>query len=218
MGKWLTPDNLPVGRQCRTLRIPDDPFWLAIVSGAVLELTKQHNWEKFGTQTVEDCAAAMAGLLDDYYEANQCMLGAIIPYATATIPVGTLACDGATYLKSDYPRLYDSLDAAFIVDSTHFRVPDLRSRSVVGAGQGPSLTNRAVDASGGEESHTLVLAEVPSHGHTYAVGVFQPFLAGTIPAFANIGLQGAVTGDAGGGQAHNNMHPFRALRYCIVAR
>jgi microcystin-dependent protein len=183
-----------------------------------MELVKAHNWEEYGSLTVDEAADEASNIFADYYEVRPCMLGAIIAYATTSLPDGTLACDGQTYNKSDYPRLYDSLDSAFIVDATSFRVPDLRGRSVVGTGQGSGLTNRAVDDGGGAETHTLTLAQIASHGHSYAVGVFQPFLAGTVPAFANIGLQGATTGDAGGGGAHNNMHPFRALKYAIVAR
>jgi microcystin-dependent protein len=57
---------------------------------------------------------------------------------------------------------------------TTFAVPDARGRTLVGAGLGTytGATSRALGSNGGEESHTLLLAEspptvhtVPAHGH-----------------------------------------------------
>lgn len=44
--------------------------------------------------------------------------------------------------------------------------PDLRGRFVISFGQGGGLTNRAYGASGGAETHTLTIDEMPSHGHS----------------------------------------------------
>jgi len=56
----------------------------------------------------------------------------------ATIPSGWALCDGAN------------------------GTPDLRDRFVVGAG-----SSYSVGATGGENIHTLTVAEMPSHNHTY---------------------------------------------------
>ena len=50
--------------------------------------------------------------------------------------------------------------------STTFNVPDLLGRMAVGAGQGAGLTNRANGAKGGEETHRLIVVEMPSHAHS----------------------------------------------------
>lgn len=44
-------------------------------------------------------------------------------------------------------------------------LPDLRGRAVVGAGNGPGLTPRNPGNSGGEESVTLEVSELPHHFH-----------------------------------------------------
>ncbi|MFN0014365.1 MAG: phage tail protein [Saprospiraceae bacterium] len=45
-------------------------------------------------------------------------------------------------------------------------IPDLRSRFIVGAGQGPGLSIYAPGGIGGEETHTLSKNELPAHNHT----------------------------------------------------
>jgi len=47
--------------------------------------------------------------------------------------------------------------------------PDLRGRFVLGIGQGQNLTSRAYGDSGGEESHTLLEAEMPQHNHAVSL-------------------------------------------------
>lgn len=213
---YLTPDTLPTSRVCRTLRIPNSPEWLAIVSGAILELTQRFTWEKYGTLDVDDCVNAMVDMFGDYYEIRPCMIGAVLPYATGSPPDGTLACDGATYNRVDYPDLYDSLDAAFIVDASQFRVPDLRGRNVIGNGQGGGFTNRSVGDSGGAETHTLVASEMPIHAHSEIGSTVWASTPGPTPITIGFGV--GSTGPAGGDGSHNNMSPFLVLRYCIVAR
>jgi hypothetical protein len=65
---YLTPDEIPEGDDCRPLFIPDDTAWLAIVSGALTELTQKYNWEQFGTVTVDEAVARMQTMVDQYYE------------------------------------------------------------------------------------------------------------------------------------------------------
>lgn len=68
---WLTPDSIPEGGICRPLFIPDDTVWLALVSGALTELTQKWNWQKFGTLTVEETISEMQAIIDGYYS-NEC--------------------------------------------------------------------------------------------------------------------------------------------------
>lgn len=52
-------------------------------------------------------------------------IGIIFLFATAAPPADSLACDGVTYLRVDYPELYAVLDPAFITDADHFVTPTL---------------------------------------------------------------------------------------------
>jgi hypothetical protein len=64
---WLTPDSIPEDDDCRPLSIPADSAWLALVSGALTELTLPYNWQKFGTLTVDETVAKMQSIIDNYY-------------------------------------------------------------------------------------------------------------------------------------------------------
>lgn len=54
--------------------------------------------------------------------------------------------------------------------ATTFNKPDMRSRTIVGAGQGTSLSNRLIGGAVGEETHVLSQAETPAHSHSGTTG------------------------------------------------
>jgi len=64
---WLTPETLPEDDDCRPLLIPASSEWLAIVSGALTELTQKWNWQQQGAVTVAEATAAMQAMIDNYY-------------------------------------------------------------------------------------------------------------------------------------------------------
>jgi microcystin-dependent protein len=94
--------------------------------------------------------------------------GTVLPFAGTTAPPGFLLCDGAAVSRVDYAALFSVISIGFGGgDGVHtFNLPDLRSRLLVGAGQGTGLTSRALGATGGEEVHALTDAEMASHVHT----------------------------------------------------
>jgi microcystin-dependent protein len=97
--------------------------------------------------------------------------GTVLSFAGSAAPSGYLLCDGAAVSRTTYAALYAVVGTTYGTGdgSTTFNVPDGRSRTVVGAGQGAGLTNRTrgggTGAAWGEESHTLSQAEMPSHTH-----------------------------------------------------
>lgn len=127
------------------------------------------------------------------------------------VPDGALACDGSQYNRVDYPALYAVLDAVFVIDADTFAVPDLRDRMVVGIGIG-----YVVGDTGGETTHTLTTDEIPSHSHSVGIPDFSALVVapGEAPVPA-IDLLPSATGNTGGGQSHNNMPPYLALRWAI---
>jgi len=197
-------------------------FRLSAVSQAVLfyttpYLTARFNWisktvvnDSISDSEWDTLQAYVDGLL---FEAKIPMIGMIFPLVTLDPPPGVLPCDGATYLRVDYPNLYDVLDTPFIVDSDHFIVPDLRNRTIIGAGD--TFSNADI---GGESEHTLTVSELASHTHSIP-------LTTSLPAQAGAGFAGDVTvpvvtsntGSTGGDAPHNNMQPYYALNYGIVA-
>lgn len=217
-GQWLTPDTPSAGYICRLLRIPNSEEHLAIVNGALLPLLYANSFELFGTATAEETAELFREMYEQYTQSRGCMIGAVISYATADPPGDTLACDGATYDRADFPLLYAALDDAFLLDADTFVVPDLRGRAVLGNGTGTGLSARAMGDSAGVERVTLSTDEIP--GHTHGEGIAVPTLInGGLEAPASSATSSTgTTGSTGGGASHDNMMPFAVLRYCIVAR
>lgn len=159
---WITPPTIPTSDViCRRLVIPNDPILVAAVNGALLLLIDPANWEQIsGTVSPEDAAAAMQEMYFDYLRLGAfCMIGAIVAVAGDSAPEGTLVCDGALHNRADYPRLYDALPPALRVDDSTFKVPDLRDRFIMGAG------NAAPHETGGAASVTLTVEQLPEHSH-----------------------------------------------------
>ena len=60
-------------------------------------------------------------------------VGAICEYAGETMPEDYLQCDGSSLLRTDYPDLFNAIGITYgSVDSLHFNLPDIKSRTVVG--------------------------------------------------------------------------------------
>ena len=233
---YLTPDT-PTGQTvCWTLNIPSAPEWTAIVTGALLELGRDYNFEQYGTATPAETAAVFRDMLDNaIFKIGTCrVIGEIICYAGATSPTTDwLACDGASVLRADYPDLFTIIGTTFgAVDGTHFSLPDLAGRTVVGVGSGTGLTPRTLGDSYGEETHTLITGEQASHthtdaGHTHVEGIAAPAIGAAIvgvpvpSAVPAVGVTGggfASLASSGGDGAHNNIQPSLALNYFIVAQ
>jgi len=181
-------------------------------------LSKAFNWLDTTENPMDTISAADEERIHDLvsraeYELMRPLIGVPFPYVTVNPPVGTLPCDGSTYVRSDYPLLYAALDPAFIVDADNFVTPDLRGRTIIGVS-----ASYPMGATGGEAEHTLIVNEMPSHTHGYShpeipTLVFEP---GEVPV-STIDLFPDVTSSAGGDQPHNNMQPYIALKYCMGA-
>jgi microcystin-dependent protein len=89
--------------------------------------------------------------------------GSIIDFAGSTAPVGFLMNDGASYLTADYPNLFSVIGYTFGGSGGNFNVPNKQRRTSVGAGGvGTAELGNTVGNTGGEETHTLTVPEIPS--------------------------------------------------------
>lgn len=90
------------------------------------------------------------------------LIGTVIPYPSAVVPESWHACDGSALSKTEYPELYSVLGSTFGAETaTEFYLPDLRGRTVIG-----TSGSHALASTGGVETQTLTVAQLPSHTHT----------------------------------------------------
>ena len=153
-------------------------------------------------------------------------------------PKGWAACNGQIMPIIQNQALFSLLGTTYGGNgSTTFALPNLQGRVPLDQGNGFTMGQ-----AGGETSHTLVVAEIPSHTHTLmasaaanprpGTGVvpgpgvaLAEAVAATSPAtpVANFGtgtpslaFAANAIGAAGGGQPHPNQQPFTVLNFCMA--
>lgn len=141
--------------------------------------------------------------------------GALMSFAGSATPDGWLLCDGREVSRTAHAALFIAIGTRWGAGdgTTTFNLPDYAGRFVLGAGGGYALATQ-----GGAATHTLTVDEMPTHRHGMATGRYggQNDEPGAKEPFTGA-LDDAptATGDAGGGQAHNNMPPYAVARVII---
>jgi len=153
---------------------------------------------------------------------SQAAPGELKQIGTDKVPYGWMTCYGQSVLRADYPDLFAAIGTTYgSADGTHFSLPDLRGRILMGMdNMGGTPADRVTDAQAdvlggvmGEEEHTLTIGEMPNHAHTYYGPVEALVTGGPAPILSS--EPGANTSFVGGGQAHNNIQPTMAVKTII---
>lgn len=185
-----------------------------LLSGCAAFLHDPANWTGAGIDLTESEINEINELVDQAEdELILSAVGLIMPIANAAVPEYMLLCDGTQYLRVDYPELFEVLDPVFIVDPDNFVTPDLRDRFVLGSPTTP------VGNTGGTNTHTLSVSQLPSHSHLYekeTIGVLAEGLGVPVPATLPVTLPSATT-LTGSGTSVNHQNPYIALLYGIIA-
>jgi microcystin-dependent protein len=141
-------------------------------------------------------------------------------------PKGWAMCNGQLLPINQNQPLFALLGTTFGGDGrVNFALPDLRSRVPIHVGSGHTLGEK-----GGEQAHTLSIAEIPTHTHTLigtstsgTLVIAAGNLSGTSPSQMyqapdnNLAaMNPASVSTVGGSQAHLNMQPFLTLTFCIA--
>lgn len=161
----------------------------------------------------------------------------VFPYSFA--PKGWADCAGQLLPIAQNTALFSLLGTYYGGDGrVTFALPDLRGRVPIGIGQNPGGSDYSIGEMTGVETVTLTTATMPQHTHSMnatqnqgtvntpagnvTASVVQGDFTGSNQGFVynpgtpNTSLQPASIGISGGSQAHNNVQPSLALRYCIA--
>lgn len=139
-------------------------------------------------------------------------------------PKGWALCNGQLLPINQNQALFALLGTTFGGNGqTNFALPDYRGRTPIHVGSGHTLGER-----GGEQAHTLSIAEMPTHVHSAEAtsanadaaapnGALLGVSNNLYTAAANLTpLNPGTLANAGGSQPHNNMQPFLTLNFCIA--
>jgi microcystin-dependent protein len=163
----------------------------------------------------------------NYYLNNYVLIpaGTIIQSAAVVVPDGWLNCDGSSLLCSAYAGLFGAIQYTYGGSGLNFNVPDMRGRVGIGAGAGAGLTARTLGSTGGEETHTLTVGEMPSHSHNIirrlnpddgAYDTNSTHASESSAATTDRDMSGNFsTFSAGSSTPHNNIQPFVVIRNLI---
>jgi microcystin-dependent protein len=169
-------------------------------------------------------------------------VGEIAQFAFNAIPTGWLECKGQLLTINQYTALYSLLGTQFGGDGrANFRLPDLRSRAVLGIGKTATNYTYTTGTYGGVETVALSAGNLPAHSHTVVADKTnagsalpgQNYFAKAVksatdttpePLYASppanmatsVPLNPASVTPVGAGAAHANIQPYLAISYCIA--
>lgn len=153
-------------------------------------------------------------------------------------PRGYMEADGRLLPISQYQALFALVGTNYGGDGrTNFALPDLRSRTPVGASfsNAPGLSPVTLGEKGGVEQVTISAGQMPVHSHAIqlrgtasAGNTDSP--AGAVPAKlarsnnyssaggdTNMAASAVTVASAGGSQPLNIRNPYTGLLYCIAS-
>jgi microcystin-dependent protein len=140
-------------------------------------------------------------------------------------PAGWMFCEGQLLPISENETLFNLIGTTYGGDGqSTFGLPDLRGRLPIHQGSGFTLAE-----TGGAETVTLSVNQMPAHGHALLASVniaTQPSPAGNLLAqstlaqmyiqdVADTALAANSIGPAGGNQPHNNFQPYLCVSFII---
>jgi len=164
-------------------------------------------------------------------------MGEIRLFAGTYAPIGWVFCDGRALRIAEHDALFQLIGTTYGGNGyEEFKVPDLQSRTPIGAGQGAGLPNYSLGETGGEEKNKLTTDNLPAHNHTYTgFGIavssedgHKPSPAGNFPAVNGSPLYSTITdnlmapashtltvGNTGTALPIANIQPYLTISYII---
>ncbi len=154
-------------------------------------------------------------------------LGEIKMFGGNFAPNGWALCNGQLLAIAQNTALFALLGTQYGGNgTTTFALPDLRGRAPVHFGQGPGLSLYDIGQTGGAESVTLSVAQLPPHGHDLHGSTRDEETDRTDGALnAHGGIyangppdttMGPAVGATGGGQGVDVRSPYLGVNFIIA--
>lgn len=148
-------------------------------------------------------------------------VGSISLFAGKTAPNGWLICDGSAVSRTTYANLFSVIGTTYGKGdgSTTFNIPNLKGKVPVGLDSDDTSFD-TIGKTGGEKTHTLTRAEMPSHQHLFKFTkqINTPATGNEDIYFGsarqwNMGNNNNITEPEGGDAAHNNLQPYEVMAF-----
>ncbi len=154
----------------------------------------------------------------------QPFLGEIRLFSFSFAPKGWALCNGQLMPINQNQALFSLLGTMYGGDGrTTFALPDLRGRIPLHFDGSFSQ-----GSNGGEENHTLLSNEMPTHTHSAVASSIPANTASPANAFwadgaktlymssANTSMAPGTVSSVGGNQPHGNWSPYLVINFCIA--
>jgi len=152
-------------------------------------------------------------------------VGEVRIFAGNFAPAGWMFCEGQLLPISEDPTLFNLIGTTYGGDGqSTFALPDLRGRLPIHQGNGFILAQ-----TGGVESITLTVSQIPSHTHAFLAANTNGNLASPVSNVlansfnvtpyindvTNGNMNAAAITSVGGSQPHNNFQPYLCVDFII---
>jgi microcystin-dependent protein len=152
-------------------------------------------------------------------------VGEIRMFAGNFAPAGWMFCEGQLLPISEYETLFNLIGTTYGGDGqSTFALPDLRGRVPLHFGNGFTLAE-----TGGVETVTLTVAQIPAHSHPLLAtanmgtqsGVQDNVVARSPSAsiyledVSTVNMNLSAVGSTGGSQPHDNFQPYLCVDFII---
>lgn len=198
--------------------------------------TENFDWEDFTPlSNTKDLASEYENIKKKVELISPAPLGTIQIWCGKNIPEpeidGYCQCDGRKLSKKIYQDLYTAIgdqyneahnwaDVAQTTEEGYFRIPDLRSRFIVGKNDPENDSDYSkTGTTGGEKKHTLTVEEMPRHAHQVAgTKNSTNWKSGGAYSSNDATVNFSKMQDStftGNNQPHENRPPFYVLSYIM---